>query len=103
MLKDGTNIFQRGALGPKEVPMQVGALLLVLAHFARGVAVGGAASPKTFGLSANLKYTISASRRWNARKAFFIGKFGLREVFFVDKVELPLLQNFPYLRPYPLL
>ena len=76
-------------------------------------------------MSANLQYTSSASRRWNlrkaeeeqygpkpssnpvhnvrtglnARKALFVGKFGLREVFFVGKLGLPLLQEFALAMP----
>ena len=42
----------------------------------------GEKGPQTFCLSARLQYTSSASRRWNARKALFVGKFGLREAFF---------------------
>ena len=43
---------------------------------------------QAFSLSENFQYTISASRCWIARKAFFIGKFGLREVFFICKLGL---------------
>jgi len=66
-----------------------------------GVALGrrGCRAPQTFILSASLQYTIIASRRWNARKAFFVGKFGLREVFFVGKLGLRLLQNFAMSAP----
>ena len=48
----------------------------------------GAAPPKAFNLSANLQYTDSASGHWIARKAFFVGKFRLREVFFVGNLGL---------------
>ena len=47
---------------------------------------------QAFSLSENFQYTIGASRCWNARKAFFIGKFGLREVFFICKLGLVYLQ-----------
>ena len=59
----------------------------------------GAAPSKN--LACRQQYTISAGRRWDARKAFFVGKFGLRGVFFVSKLGLPSPKNFPYLRPGP--
>jgi len=34
-----------------------------------------------FSFYANLQHTNGASRRWNASRAFFVGIFGLREVF----------------------
>ena len=45
-----------------------------------------------------LQYIISVSRRWNARKGFLIGNFGLREVFFVVKLGCELLK-FPLSLP----
>jgi len=65
-----------------------------------GVAIGGtgecpASSPQKCGLSANLQYTINASRRWHARKAFFVRKFGLGEVFFVSKLGLHPSKSLP--------
>ena len=45
-----------------------------------------------------LQYIISVSRRWKARKGFFIGNFGLREVFFVLKLGFEP-QKFPLSLP----
>jgi len=41
-----------------------------------------------YNFSAIVQYTISASRRWSVKKAFFISKFALRQVFFVGKLGL---------------
>ena len=57
-------------------------------HMYCSIVAGELPHPQTSGLSVNLLFTICASQRGNARKAFSVGKFGLREVFFVGKLGL---------------
>ena len=67
----------------------------------RGVAIGDVGECRTppKHLACRQICGTRASRRWNARKEFFVGKFGLREVFIVGKLWLPPPKNFPYLPP----
>ena len=43
--------------------------------------------------------TNSTSWRWNAKKAFFVGKLCWREVFFAGKLALPALKPFALATP----
>ena len=55
--------------------------------------------PPKYQLKPNLQHTVSASRRWNARKTFFVGKFSLKEVFFVGKLGLASIEKLSFAAP----